>query len=96
MNLEEGIDVGVYMPRTNTTILGEERYDEFHISGFGFSAKAGLNLTFFKHFYLQTDFKYGYVNMPSIRTTNSKSDNAKQQFGFFESIYSFGWRFNIN
>ncbi|HIP26445.1 MAG TPA: hypothetical protein EYG80_02190 [Flavobacteriaceae bacterium] len=96
VNLEEGIDIGIHMPRTNTTLLNKERYDEFHVSGFGFSAKAGLNLTFYKHFYLQADMKYGYVNMSDIRTTNSKSDRAKQSFGFFEAIYSFGWRFNIN
>jgi len=95
VNLEEGVDLGVYMPRSNVTMLGHERYDEFHFAGFGFSAKAGLNLTFFNHFYLQTDFKYGYVNMPSIRTTKDSSDNAKQHFSFFEAVYSFGYRFKI-
>lgn len=95
INLEEGVDFGVHMPRSNTTLLEKERYDEFHLAGFGFSMKAGLNLTFFKHFYLQSDFKYGYVSMPDIRTTNSKNDRAKQNFSFFESIYSFGYRFRI-
>ncbi len=95
VNLEEGIDVGFLMPKTNTTILGNNRYDEFHVAGFGFSAKAGLNLTFFKHFYLQADMKYGYINMPDIRITEDKSEKAKQHFGFFESIYSFGYRFKI-
>lgn len=96
VNLEEGVDIGIHMPKTNTTILGKERYDEFHVSGYGFSAKLGLNLTFYKHFYLQADMKYGYVNMSDIRITSNKVDRAKQHFGFFESIYSFGWRFNIN
>lgn len=62
VNLEEGFDMGLLYPRTNTTLLGKERYDEFHISGYGLSAKAGLNLTFFKHFYLQSDLKIGYIN----------------------------------
>lgn len=96
VNLEEGIDVGFLMPKTNTTILGNKRYDEFHVAGFGFSAKAGLNLTFFKHFYLQTDLKYGYINMSDIRITDDNSEKAKQHFGFFEAIYSFGYRFRIN
>jgi len=96
INLEEGFDVGFLMPRTNTTILDNTRYDQFHVSGFGFSAKAGLNLTFFKHIYLQTDFKYGYINMGDIRITEDKSEKAKQHFGFFEAVYSFGYRFKIN
>lgn len=95
VNLEEGVDFGLHFPRTNTTILGKERYDQFNVAGFGFSAKAGLNLTFYKHFFIQADLKYGYANMPNIRTTKSKSDSAKQQFGFLESIYSFGYRFKI-
>ncbi|MEE9349172.1 MAG: hypothetical protein V3U80_03930 [Flavobacteriaceae bacterium] len=95
VNLEEGIDIGFLYPKTNTRLLGKERHDDFHVSGFGLSAKAGLNLTFYKHFYLQADMKYGYINMPKIRTTNDKVDNAKQHFGFFEAIYSFGWRFKI-
>ncbi len=95
VNLEAGLDIGMLLPKTNTTILGKKRYDNFHMSGFGFSAKVGLNLTFFKHFYIQTDFKYGYINMPKIRITNNKVDSAKQDFTFFEAAYTFGYRFTI-
>ncbi len=34
INLTEGVGVGVLYPRTNTTLLGKERYDEFHVSGY--------------------------------------------------------------
>lgn len=95
VNLEEGFDVGVLFPRTNTTILGNKRYDQFHIAGFGLGINAGLNLVFFKHFFLQTTFKMGYINMPDIRITADKSEKAKQHFMFYQTIYSFGYRFNI-
>jgi hypothetical protein len=49
----EGVGVGLLYPKTNATLLGKERYDDFHVSGYGTSLKAGLNLTFFKHFYIQ-------------------------------------------
>jgi hypothetical protein len=52
INLTEGVGVLLY-PKTNATLLGKERYDDFHVSGYGTSLKAGLNLTFFKHFYIQ-------------------------------------------
>lgn len=95
VNLEEGVDVGLLYPKTNTTLLGKDRHDDFHVSGFGFSIKAGLNLTFFKHFYLQSDFKMGYINMPKIRTTNDAVDSAKQHFTYHETMYTFGYRFSL-
>ncbi len=95
VNLEEGIDFGFVMPKTNTTILGNKRYDQFHVAGFGLSASAGLNLTFFKHFYIKTDFKIGYINMPDIRITEDASEKAKQHFTFAETSYTFGYRFYI-
>lgn len=95
INLSEGIGVGVLYPRTNTTLLGKERYDEFHVSGYGFSAHVALNITFFKHFFIQSNLKAGYINMQDIRTTSNNSDSASQYFTFLENMYVFGVRFNL-
>ena len=95
INLTEGIGVGMLYPRTNTTLLSKPRYDEFHVVGYGTSIKAGLNFTFFKHFYLQTEIKGGYINMPDIRTTQSTTDSASQEFFFFQKIIAFGGIFKI-
>ncbi|UMB60740.1 hypothetical protein MHL31_00670 [Lutibacter sp. A80] len=95
INLTEGVGVGVLYPKTNTTLLGKERYDEFHVSGYGLSAHAGLNITFFKHFFIQSNLKVGYINMGDIRTTASKSDSASQHFTFLENMYVFGARFGL-
>ncbi len=95
INLTEGIGVGVLYPKTNTTLLGKERYDEFHVSGYGVSAYVGLNITFFKHFFIQSNMKVGYINMSDIRTTASKTDSASQHFTFLENMYVFGARFNL-
>ena len=73
INLTEGLGAGILLPKTNTRLLGKDRYDEFHISGFGISAKAGLNFTFFKHFFIQTEFKGGYIEMNDIRTTQNNA-----------------------
>jgi hypothetical protein len=95
INLTEGVGIGVLFPKTNTTLLGKERYDEFHVSGYGISAHAGLNITFFKHFFIQSNIKAGYINMNDIRTTDSKTDSASQHFTFIENMYVFGARFGI-
>ncbi len=95
VNITEGIGGGLLYPKTNSTLLGKERYDDFHVSGFGFSAKAGLNFTFFKYFFIQTELKVGYIDMNDIRTTNSNSDSASQEFFFLQKIIAFGGIFRL-
>ena len=95
INLTEGVGIGVLYPKTNTMLLGKTRHDDFHISGFGTSVKAGLNITFFKHFYIQGELKGGYINMQNIRTTQSNDDSAAQDFLFFQRIIAVGGIFKI-
>ncbi|MCR4030074.1 MULTISPECIES: hypothetical protein [Flavobacterium] len=95
INLTEGLGVGVLYPKTNTTLLGKERHDDFHVSGYGVSAKAGLNVTFFKHFYIQGELKGGYINMQDIKTTTSPDDKASQHFTYFQRIIAVGGIFRI-
>ncbi len=95
INLTEGLGAGILYPKTNTTLLGKDRHDDFHVSGYGVSAKAGINLTFFKHFYIQGELKGGYINMQDIRTTKSSDDSASQDFFFFQRIIAFGGIFRL-
>lgn len=95
INLTEGIGVGGLYPRTDTSLLGKERHDNFHLSGWGVSAGAGLNITFLKHFYIQADYKVGYINMPDIKTSLSTADSASQSFYFFENNILIGGKFRL-
>ena len=95
VNLTEGVGLGLLYPKTNTTLLGKERHDDFHVSGYGTSLKAGLNVTFFKHFYIQGELKGGYINMQDIRTTENAEDSASQDFFFFQRIIAAGGIFRI-
>jgi hypothetical protein len=95
INITEGIGAGILYPKTNAKLLGKERHDDFHISGYGFSAKAGINLTFFKHFFIQAELKGGYIDMPNIRTTNDSSDKASQDFLFLQRIIAVGGIFRL-
>ena len=95
INLTEGLGAGLLYPKTNTTLLGKERHDDFHVSGYGLSAKAGINFTFFKYFYLQGELKCGYINMQDIKTTRSNDDSASQDFFFFQRIIAVGGIFRI-
>jgi hypothetical protein len=95
-NISEGLGAGVLYPKTNTMLMGRERHDAFHVSGYGVSAKAALNITFLKHFYIQGELKGGYINMNDIRTTAASSDKASQHFMFFQRIIEVGgiWKFS--
>lgn len=95
INLTEGLGAGLLYPKTNATVLGKQRHDDFHVSGYGLSAKAGINFTFFKYFYIQGELKGGYINMQDIRTTASNDDKASQDFFFFQRIIAFGGIFKL-
>jgi hypothetical protein len=95
VNFTEGVGVGLLYPKTNAKLLGKERHDDFHISGFGLSAKAGLNFTFFKYFFIQTELKGGYISMNDIKTTFDNADKASQHFWFLERTVTVGGIFRI-
>jgi hypothetical protein len=95
VNINEGLGLGLLDAKTNVTVLGKERHDDFHISEYGTSLKAGINFTFFKYFTIEGILKGGYINMSDIRTTKSASDHASQYFFFGETIVSFGGIFRV-
>jgi len=94
LNISEGLGIGILYPKTSTTLLNYDNYDEFHLAGYGISGVVALNLTFHKYFFLQTKFKGGYINLPDIRTTSSESDKASQHFFFYQGNLVFGFIIN--
>lgn len=95
ISMNEGIGVGVLVPRTNTTLLNNPRYDEFHLSGYGFGGVAAINLTFFSYFFIQSELKGGFFTMPDIRTTMNLSDRAAQNFWWTQYNVVFGLQFPL-
>jgi hypothetical protein len=95
INITEGIGAGILYPKTNARILGKQRHDDFHVAGYGIAAKVGLNLTLFKYFFIQTELKGGYIDMPDIITTHNGPDRASQHFFFLQKIIAFGGIFRI-
>ena len=95
VNLTEGFGVGVLYPKTDTSLLGKERHDDYHLSGWGVSAIAGLNVTFLKHFYIQSAYKIGYIDMPDIKTSLNTLESASQSFFFFENNIVVGGKFRL-
>jgi len=86
---------GILYPKTNVSLLDNERYDDFNVAGFGIDAVVGLNITFFKRFFIQSELKTGWVNLPNVRTTSSSADSATQDFFFLQRNIVFGGIFNL-
>lgn len=90
-----GAGAGILLPKTNTTLMGMDRHDDFHVSGFGLNGKVGVDVLFWDLFFLRCEGKEGYINMPNIRTTKSSKDKASQHFWFAEVdfLFGFAWSF---
>lgn len=95
LHLTEGIDAGVLMPRTDADLLNFGENDKYHLSGYGASLVGGLNLTFYNHFFIQSELKGGFINMPDMRTTAHDSDKASQSFLFCQYNIEIGWVFQF-
>lgn len=94
VSLFVGGGAGIMFPRSNVTLIGyKSRNDKFKIAGYGADVQGGANYDFTKNFFLRTEFKAGYIDMPYIATTNSSKDTASQNFTFFEYSLSIGYQF---
>ncbi|MDR6806828.1 hypothetical protein J2Y45_004020 [Dyadobacter sp. BE34] len=95
LNIFEGAGVGILYPKTDVTLLNFDENDQWHIAGYGMNLVGGLNVTFFKHFFIQAEMKGGYINMPDILTTNFPQDHASQHFFFFQGNTNLGVIFKL-
>jgi len=93
--LSYGGGLGALLPKSNVTLMGNERSDRFHLAGFGLDARAAVSVVIIKHIVLQAEGKLGYINMPDIKTTlNDKPDKALQDFTFAQVNFGIGYTFN--
>jgi hypothetical protein len=90
-----GGGVGGMLPKTNTTLLSNSRYDAFHLAGYGVDGVFALQCLFFKYFFIQGEAKMGFIHMPDIRTTMHPSDRASQMILFTQFNVNFGLRFPL-
>ena len=82
LNLIESVGIGGMYPRTGSTLLIFDRVDDWHWSGFEMAAKVGVNITLFKYFFIQSEIKAGYINMPCIKSNKLSTSSADQEIGF--------------
>lgn len=90
-----GGGIGALMPKSNVKLFGNERSDRYHLAGFGLDARTSINAVFWNHWMARVEGKFGYINMPDIKTTlNNKPDKASQDFVFYQINFGIGYVFN--
>ena len=80
-----GVGMGILIPKSNVKLFSYPRNDAWHFAGYGVSSRLGVNLVFYKNFFLQVNLKSGFINMPNIVTRGtSVADRASQHFFFLQ------------
>lgn len=92
--LDYGAGAGILYPKSNIKLKNNERSDRFHLAGLGLDTRLGLNMIFFKHIMARVEAKYGYINMPDIKSTHNPRDKASQDFVFGQINFGIGYIFN--
>lgn len=91
-----GGGLGLMFPKSNVKIFGNERSDRFHVAGFGADVRTNINFVLWKRLMARVEGKFGYINMPDVKTTlNNKPDKASQDFVFGQINFGIGYVFNI-
>ncbi len=89
-----GIGFGTIVPRTDSRLFGSGRNHFWNFAGWGANAKIGIQVNLSKVIYLESDLKYGYVQMLNIHTSNHYNiDRAQQDIVFYENNWLIGFRF---
>ena len=89
-----GGGLGALLPKSNVKLFGNERSDRFHLAGFGLDLRTNINMVFWNHWMARVETKFGYINMPDIKTTlNNKPDKASQDFVFGQINFGIAYLF---
>ncbi len=90
-----GGGMGVLFPKSNVTLMQFPRSDRFHVAGFGLDARTNINFVFWNHWMARVEGRFGYINLPDVKTTlNDKPDKASQDFTFYQVNFGIGYTFN--
>ena len=91
-----GGGLGLMFPKSNVKIFSNERSDRFHVAGFGAEVRTNINFVLWKRLMARVEGKFGYINMPDVKTTlNNKPDKASHDFVFGQINFGIGYVFNI-
>ncbi|CAN5509363.1 membrane protein [soil metagenome] len=84
---------GIVIPRSDVSINGVRKDNEFHIAGYVAGLEVTLRYTIAEHIFLETAGKGCYANYTNVLTTEGNS--ANHYFTSFEWLFSLGYQFRL-
>jgi len=90
-----GGSIGALVPKTDVTLIEQERHDALHVSGIGLNGVIGMNILLGNIFFIQSELKGGYINMPDVKITADRNNYASQSFFFLQPNFVFGGLFRL-
>ena len=91
-----GGGVGMMIPKSNVQLMSGARNDQFHIAGYGLHTDVGVKFMFWRHLFLRSQAKVGFMHMPDILTRpNGVEDRASQHFWFGMWDFALGWQWTF-
>jgi hypothetical protein len=91
ISFTKGVSIGSLYPRSDITLMGQENYDKFNVTGYGGALKMGTRFELWNRIFITNEVKWGYLHMPKIPTSNNKGEYASQHFGFFQTNVILGF-----
>ncbi len=88
--LTEGAFLGPVIPRSDVRLFGEGINNKFHLAGYGTGAQLGLFGILWDRLYVRAVAKGGYIELPSVLTTGTSDDRARQRFWFIQEYVVLG------
>jgi hypothetical protein len=85
-----GFGLGLMIPRSDVTVLGEAAANEFHIAGEALAVQTGFKATVFKHIFISGTGKAGISRLHDILTTQSRA-KAQQNIGWLQGFWQVGF-----
>lgn len=88
--LTAGACIGPVIPRTDVRLFGVGLNNKFHLAGYGAALEAGFTGVFWNRLLVRAMAKGGYIELPSVLTTGTDVDRARQHFWFMQEYATVG------
>ncbi len=79
-----GVGGFMVITKTDMSLLGDGVDNDFHLSGYSVTAKTGPRLEFWKRFFIASELKVGYMNLPNVNINNDAPQKADHNFSFVQ------------
>ncbi len=92
LSTNTGFSIGALLSYNDFTFAGESHSRTISLSGYGLSSHLGLRFEFFKYFFIQPNFGFGFHHQLKVRNRpNDSSAYTRHAYGYYELDFLIGF-----